>query len=225
MKISRITNAVGCIDDDLISGAEKETATKRTPWIKWGTMAACLCLAVVAVFVVLKLRPAIGPKDEEQQFGNTVSYAGWTDDQAIFDGALNQEAFYDEENTHFPVFKMDSLEDLEQFKSGYGEILSMDQGYDNVLSFEAALAKAQWDREVFYEKHSLLIIYIPANSGSYRFCVDGVDVVDGSVCVNVSLKNDPENDVTMDMAGWFVLMELDDEEACNYTSFDAVLAD
>ena len=225
MKISRITNAVGCIDDDLISGAACEVATKKTPWIKWGTMAACLCFAVIAAFVVLKLRPAIGPKDEEQQFGNTVSYAGWTDDQAIFDGALNQEAFYDEENTHFPVFKMDSLEDLEQFKAEYGDILSMDQGYNNVLSFEAALAKAQWDREVFYEKHSLLVIYIPANSGSFRYHVNSVDVADGSVRVNVSLINDPENDVTMDMAGWFVLMELDDEEACNYTSFDAVLSD
>ena len=225
MKISRITNAVGCIDDDLISGAACEASTKKAPWLKWGAMAACLCLAFVAVFVVLKLRPAIGPQDEEQQFGNTVSYAGWTDDQAIFDGALNQEALQDEESRHFPVFKMDSLEDLEQFKSKYGEILSMDQGYNGVLSFETALAKAQWDREVFYEKHSLLVIYVPANSGSYRFYVDGVDVTDGSVCVRIARAKGSVGAVTEDMAGWFVLMELFDEEACNYMSFDAVLVD
>ena len=225
MKISRITNAVGCIDDDLISGAACEVATKKTTWFKWGTMAACLCLAVVAVFVVLKLRPAIGPKDEEQQFGNTVSYAGWTDDQAIFDGALNQEAFYDEENTHFPVFKMDTLEEFEQFKSQYGDIFTMDQGFNDGLSFDAAVAKAQWDREAFYEKHSLLVIYIPANSGSFRYHVNSVDVADGSVCVKITRTNDSDGAVTEDMAGWFVLMELDDEEACNYTSFDAVLVD
>jgi hypothetical protein len=225
MKVSRITNAVGYIDDDLISGAEKETATKRTPWIKWGTMAACLCLVFVVAGSVFGLVPSIGPADEEQPFGNTVAYAGWSDDRLIFDGALNKEKLQNQDGTHFPVFKMDTLEEFEQFKSQYGDIFTMDQGFNDVLSFDAAVAKAQWDREAFYEKHSLLVIYIPANSGSFRYHVNSVDVADGSVRVNVSLKNDPENIVTMDMAGWFVLMELDDEEACNYTSFDAVLSD
>lgn len=48
MSIPRITKAMNYIDDDLISGAvEYKRTKKKNSWMKWGAMAACLCLVIV----------------------------------------------------------------------------------------------------------------------------------------------------------------------------------
>lgn len=176
-----------------------------------------LTAIILASFCLLNLS-ACFPVDTG--YGNTVAYAGWSDDPSISEGALNKDALTGE---HLPIFKIDTLEDLESFKSKYGAVFSMDSGYDEALSFNAALEKAQWDRDGFFEDNSLLIVYVPANSGSYRFGVQSVGVLKSSLCVYVEQKNDPEN-VTDDMAGWFVLIEIADKEIAGYTSFDAILA-
>ena len=50
MKNEKLLNVIGKIDDDLISGAVSNTKTKKkTAWLKWGAMAACLCLVAVGV--------------------------------------------------------------------------------------------------------------------------------------------------------------------------------
>ena len=44
MKIPRIANAVGHIDDDLIAAAAgTQRKTNRNPWIKWGGTCSLLC--------------------------------------------------------------------------------------------------------------------------------------------------------------------------------------
>ena len=43
-------DAIGFIDDQLVEKADEYTGVKKkNTWVKWGAMAACLCL-VVAVF-------------------------------------------------------------------------------------------------------------------------------------------------------------------------------
>jgi hypothetical protein len=52
MSIPRIVSAMEYIDDDLVSGAVTYTRTKKSnSWLKWGAMAACLCLVVVGAFI------------------------------------------------------------------------------------------------------------------------------------------------------------------------------
>ena len=53
MKIPRIVNAMGHIDDDLISGAVESKKKKKNPWIKWGSFAACFALLVITGAAVL----------------------------------------------------------------------------------------------------------------------------------------------------------------------------
>ena len=54
MSIPKMANAMGYIDDDLVSGAvEYKRTKKKNSWLKWGAMAACLCLVVVSVFTML----------------------------------------------------------------------------------------------------------------------------------------------------------------------------
>jgi len=48
-------DAIGFIDDQLVEKAEKYTGSKKkNTWIKWGAMAACLCLVVCAATVFPK---------------------------------------------------------------------------------------------------------------------------------------------------------------------------
>ena len=155
-------------------------------------------------------------------YGNTIAYVGWSDDQSIFDGALNCEMLQGKDNAHLPIFKMDTLQELEEFKSKYDSIFTMEQGCEDSLSFVSALSKAQWDREAFYAEHTLVAVYIPANSGAFRYGVRAVETTSTSFCVYIEQKNRPQI-VTDDMAGWFLLMEVEDEEFCKYSSFNAIL--
>ena len=154
-------------------------------------------------------------------YGNTVAYAGWSDDPAIADGALNKGQLANENSNHLPIFKFDTLDDLNQFKAKYDGVLALDQGYNSVLSFNEALSKAQWDREGFFKNNSLLAVYVPANSGSLRFVLHNIEVTYESICVYVEQTNRPEN-VTDDMAGWFVLVEIADDEIRNCYAYDAI---
>ncbi len=49
MKTPRIINSVGHIDDDLITAAtENKMKPKFSPWLKWGSIAACFAVIVIA---------------------------------------------------------------------------------------------------------------------------------------------------------------------------------
>ena len=53
MSIPKMAKAMGYIDDDLVSGAvEYKRTKKKNSWLKWGAMAACLCLVVVGAFTI-----------------------------------------------------------------------------------------------------------------------------------------------------------------------------
>ncbi len=57
MKIPRIANAMGHIEDDLVSGAARGRKKKKSRWVKWGSLAACFAVLVVAGAVILTLLP------------------------------------------------------------------------------------------------------------------------------------------------------------------------
>lgn len=225
MKKEQFYEAFGNIDEKYIRDAHAPAKKKseafrfaKSALLKWGTLAACLCLVVTAIFA---FDPILGPAKETPPYGNTISYVGWTDDPALYDAALNKTLLQSNPDAHLPIFKADTVEELEQFKVKYGTIFAMDQGYDSILSFNAAITKAQWEREDFYKDHSLLLIYVPATSGSLRFGVKEVITTDDSLCVAVEQKNHPET-ATEDMAGWLILMEVKDEALHKYTSIDAI---
>ncbi|MBQ4333406.1 MAG: hypothetical protein IJC33_06490 [Clostridia bacterium] len=222
MKKEELYEAIGDIQGHYVHEARCAVRKARPVWLKWAAMAACLCLVAVALAIMGDRPPSVGPEEVDPPYANTIAYVGWSEDPVICEGALNKELLQTEPSAHLPIFKMDTVEELERFISKYETVFTMNQGYDDRLSFEAAIAKAQWDREGFFNEHSLLMIYVPANSGSFRFGVQKVTVTDNSICVVAEQKNDPEI-FTEDMAGWMILMEVEDEEIGKYTSFDAVL--
>jgi hypothetical protein len=221
MKKEQLYEAIGDVDEIYVDGARNfQKKSTRAVWLKWGGVAACLCLAIVVIF---NLIPAVGPEDVEGPYSYTVAYVGWSNDQTIYDNAINSELLKSEPGYHLPIFRMDTLEDLEQFKVRYENIFAMDQGYEDARSFEDVLKQAQWDREIFYEEHSMLIIYIPANTGSLRFYVGEIITKDSSLCFSVEQKNDSDV-MTDDMAGWMLFVGVDKEEIQKYTFIDAFLS-
>lgn len=156
-----------------------------------------------------------------EEYEKTISYAGWSEDDKIYFGCLNLEQMSLSSVKHFPIFKMDTQKDLEDFKSNYGDVLSINHGYNEVPSFEDATS--EYD-ESFFENNSLFIIYVTANSGSYRFDVDSVYCDDDSFRVHIKQTNNPET-VTMDMAGWFVTVAIKDDIISTCSFFDADLYD
>ena len=68
MSIPKMAKAMDNIDDDLISGAieYENKRAKKNNWLKWGAMAACLCLIVIGAFVAPGL---IGDQNVEQPLG------------------------------------------------------------------------------------------------------------------------------------------------------------
>ena len=49
MKTPKMVEAMSYIDDDLVSGAITYTRKKKSGWLRWGAMAACLCLVITGV--------------------------------------------------------------------------------------------------------------------------------------------------------------------------------
>lgn len=54
MKAPRIANAIGLIDDELITAAaESKKKARPKSWLKWGAVAACLAVLIIATAVIL----------------------------------------------------------------------------------------------------------------------------------------------------------------------------
>lgn len=78
MKTPRIVNAVGHIDDDLVSGATRAKATKKNVWLKWGSIAACFAVMLMAVVVAVPMMfggdDPVPPIDNEYQYESGYFY-------------------------------------------------------------------------------------------------------------------------------------------------------
>ena len=182
---------------------------------------------IILALALLCIIGAVGCrcKPEQPKIATTVSYAGWSDDKSISDGALNKNEINSEsKDRHLPIFKMDTFSEFEQFKSDYGDVFAFDQKYNDVGSFNDVISKAQFDRKIFFKDNTLLLVYVRANSGSYRFGISAVNYDEEAVWVYVNQTNEPEN-ISDDMAGWFIIISIPDSEVRNLTSFDAILED
>ena len=149
---------------------------------------------------------------------NTVSRVGYIEGYEIWLGALNKEKLYINSVQHLPIFKFDTLSEFEGFKRAVGEE-NIDIGYGESPTLDENTAK--YDAK-FFEDNSLVLVYVGANSGSYRYDVNRVFCNEGALCVHIEQTNSPKI-VTDDMAGWFITVAVSDALIENVTMFDADL--
>ena len=157
--------------------------------------------------------------DPEETFDVRLVHANYHHSTILNTAALNSSKLKDDDVRHLPMLKLENVQELQQFKADYANEFVMDGGYDEVPSFNTATADMN---ATFFEENTVFLIYVPANSGSYRYGVEYIDCDGTSLSIHVEQTNNPEA-VTMDLAGWFVLVALPKGmvEAC--TDFDAAL--
>ena len=148
-----------------------------------------------------------------------VAYANWTEDSRVFADCSNAGMMTISSVLHLPVYKLDTLKDLEQFKENFRDILTLDHGYDEVPSFNDITALYD---DTFFADHTLVLAYVTAPSGSFRYAIQGISYGGSTFCLDVVQTNDPETH-TDDMAGWFVMAEVLDSDIADYILFDAQL--
>ena len=141
--------------------------------------------------------------------------------EALDSGALNEDRMTISSVLHFPIYKFDTLEELTQFKDSldYPEMLSF--AYDEVPPFNEVTAKYD---EAFFSENTLLLVYVVASTGTYRFAVDTITGDGTGLCVHIAETTHAEV-VTCDTSGWFITVAVPDSAAASYTEFDAVLAE
>lgn len=98
--------------------------------------------------------------------------------------------------------KEEQEEYLNKNKKQYG-LGYMEKVYsDSTIGFEDAIA--EYDDE-FFKNHNIVLVLLTASSGSIRYKVTNINLIDGVMDVNF-IKKSPEL-VTCDMAGWHIIIE------------------
>lgn len=149
-------------------------------------------------------------------YDTTVSWANWTEG---YIPCLNSDKLIISSVQHLPILKFETVVELEQFKSDYADEFTMNQGYDEIPSFESNVAEMD---EAYFEEYTVFLVYVSANSGSYRYGVNTVDIMENSLCVHIQQTNDPETG-TENMAGWFITVSIEKDKIAGCTEFDADL--
>lgn len=166
--------------------------------------------------------PMPGGTSAAETFDIIVSYANYTGDDRIYTSALNTQKMYISSVRHLPVYRFDTLGELERFKENFGDTLTMDRGYNEIPSFRDATAKYD---NAFFAENTLMLVYVTASSGSYRYGVESV-FCDGqtlSVQVEQTNRSSIGTAVTCDMAGWFITVAVPDSMVAGCTAFDAAM--
>ena len=163
----------------------------------------------------------LGESDRQEEsagwYATKVAYANWTEDDQIIRSCLNPEMMAISSERHLPVYKFDTKSEMDQFKDQFRNDFSFDQGYNGEPSFNEVTAYYD-DR--FFAERSIVMVYVSSSSGSFRFDIESISLNDNALCINVYQTNDPEV-YTSDMAGWFVIAELDQTVVSQCESFDA----
>ena len=127
--------------------------------------------------------------DYMDDFDASVSWANWSDDPKIRELALNKDTFELSSARHIPIYKCNTLEELNEFKTTFSGTFTMDGTRDEVPSFEEVTADYTED---FFIENTLLLVYVEANSCTPRFGVDSVSKENGTLSVHVKYTYTPE---------------------------------
>ena len=167
---------------------------------------------IYSVKMVSRAEP-VGPITTE------VTYVGWNDELIVWDDAFNKVTIFLSNAIHLPVYKIESVEELEAFENKFADTMTFDQWHDDIDAPFDVLATA-FDDE-YFKGNVLLITYVSGGSGSFRYGVNDVSFDNGTLCVNVVQTYKPDV-YTDDMAGWLFLTIVPKQRLLGIEKYDAV---
>lgn len=158
-------------------------------------------------------------EETEKDFSFAVSPANPYFGKELYSSALNSAKMNEDKIMHLPIFKMETIGELAEFQTSFGNSLSRGSDRTDFLSFEAVTQKYD---EAFFEKNTLLVVYVTPDSGSYRYGVKDV-LSDGESLLVAAEQTNKPTAVTMDLVGWLISVEMPKTATAGKTSFDATL--
>lgn len=147
------------------------------------------------------------------------AYAGWSESDEIYTRALNTEKMAQSSQKHLPIYRLDTLADVEAFRSTFENDLAFEYGFDEVKAFNDTVE--MFADETYLKAYSLMVVYVQANSGTYRYGVESIYCDGESFTVSVEELKHP-TEVTTDLAGWYIIIVVPDSMIANCTEFDAI---
>jgi len=153
-------------------------------------------------------------------FDTRLSYVGWTDQDTPWQMAINMSDRLLSSEKALPLMLVNDTFSLSSLKNSLGEVLSMDGSYDEVGSFNEATAGCD---DAFFADSTLMVVYIEAPSGSYRYGLDNIYCDGKTFQITVKKTVDPEVH-TDDMAGWFLSVAVPKTMVAPCTYLKAVMA-
>ena len=158
------------------------------------------------------------PYHFDENTKTNIAYVNWTGDNSIYVRGLNSVYLAVSSVQYLPIYKAETKAELDSFVSDFKDLLEFDREYDGYPSFNDIIADCD---EKFFEDKFIVMVYVTAGSGSFRFAIDDVLYENGSMTVSVKQINNPEA-YTDDMAGWIAVAELnkaDFEDCTLYYAF------
>ena len=161
-------------------------------------------------------------EDDNNEIPTKVAYANWIDNDIAFESdknCLNIDKYIFSDFPRLPIFKFESKQELDEFNDKYKDTFTMDQGYNEVPSFNDVTNN--YDDE-FFKNNTLMLTYNSANSGSYRYTIREVKKENAILVLIVTSLNNQE-ECTDDRAGSFVRAEVPKEYIKDCKAYDAQL--
>ncbi len=193
-------------------------------FVRMITMMALLALAAVLAVRLTALASGKGREasaDRDLDWSSSVAYANYAEYDALVGACRNGETLGASDARHVPVFVCRTSDDLDSLRKTLEGKLEFSKGLDEMPSFDSAVSG--YSRQ-FWRHHGLVIAYVMAGSGSFRYGAESVTLRNGNLCVGVEQLNHPEVYDTS-MAGWWIIVEAERDVLESCTSFDAVIAD
>ena len=135
--------------------------------------------------------------------------------------AANKDKIESKESK-YPVYKIDSFEKLEEFKTALlNAVKASGAYYPYISSFEQA---TKGFNSEYFDKNSLILTRVISGSGTYRFDVQRLEINNKSLNVHI-VETTKAEFVTMDMAAWYVMVSVPKDLIKNCTDFGADVND
>ncbi len=138
--------------------------------------------------------------------------AGYGGSEAMFAEAENADLLDGLGGEHLPIWRFDTLDEYETFIETYKDVLKTDELRQDYLN------------EEHFAEYSRLLVYKVATSGSYRYDMTHFDIDGEKATVVITQTNHPE-DVTDDMAGWWICLRVDKKTSDSIKTLDALSED
>ena len=146
------------------------------------------------------------------EYETAISFASFAKSSELYSGALNGEKLRLSSQRHVPIYKFDTLEEFEDFKSN---VYGRDEPTLNAVTANC--------HRSFFEKNTLLLVYLNSRNSTMLFDVESVTCNGEALCVDVKGNISHDNYIVTDEGrmGWFLLVAVSDSWIANCTEIDA----